>query len=139
MSHRPLIDRMFAIIDGNDLASLRSVLTADCEFVTPQGAFRGPEQVIAWMQAFLDGFPGMKHRMTSYTESGDSVAFEVIAEGKHTQPLVSPQGTIPPTQRDLHLRACDFARMHEGKIGTYHVYFDQMEFLGQLGLLPPQA
>jgi hypothetical protein len=34
------------------------------------------------------------------------------------------------------VRSCDIARVEGGLITTHHFYFDQMEFLGQLGLLP---
>jgi hypothetical protein len=42
----------------------------------------------------------------------------------------------PPTGKQIRMRSCDIAHVERGLITTHHFYFDQMEFLGQLGLLP---
>jgi len=37
------------------------------------------------------------------------------------------------------VRSCDVATVEAGVIISHHAYFDQMELLGQLGLLPEPA
>jgi hypothetical protein len=45
---------------------------------------------------------------------------------------------VPPTGRDISLRVANLLTVNEeGQVASVHVYFDQMEMLGQLGLLPP--
>ena len=63
-------------------------------------------------------------------------AFELHIRGTHTAPLVSPQGEIPATGRSIDFRSCDMVRLEDGRLATYHVYFDQMGFMHQLGLVP---
>lgn len=45
---------------------------------------------------------------------------------------------LPATGRRQRLRSCDVARVRAGRILRHDFYFDQMDFLGQLGLLPEQ-
>ena len=62
---------------------------------------------------------------------------EGIIVGTHTGPLNLPTGeSLPPSGREVRVRSCDVARVENGEITSHHFYFDQMEFLGQLGLLP---
>jgi ADP-ribosyl-[dinitrogen reductase] hydrolase len=57
--------------------------------------------------------------------------------GTHTAPLPTPTGEdIPATGKPVRVRACDIATVQNGVITSHRFYFDQMEFLGQLGLLP---
>jgi SnoaL-like polyketide cyclase len=46
------------------------------------------------------------------------------------------QGKIPATGKHVRVRACDIATVQNGVITSHRFYFDQMEFLGQLGLVP---
>jgi ketosteroid isomerase-like protein len=48
-----------------------------------------------------------------------------------------PSGdTVPATGKEVRIRSCDIATVKNGKIVEHHLYFDQTEFLGQLGLAP---
>lgn len=61
-----------------------------------------------------------------------------------SQPFGSGPSTRPrpmrvegeATLKQVRMRGCDFATVGGGLIVSYRLYFDQMEFLGQLGLLP---
>ena len=53
-------------------------------------------------------------------------------------PLETPTGeTIPPTGKQVPVRECDIATVKEDLITSHRFYFDQSEFLEQLGLAPP--
>jgi ketosteroid isomerase-like protein len=48
-----------------------------------------------------------------------------------------PSGeSIPPTGKQIRVRDCDVATVEGGLVTSHNFYFDQMEFRGQLGLLP---
>ncbi|MDQ4019216.1 MAG: ester cyclase, partial [Actinomycetota bacterium] len=52
-------------------------------------------------------------------------------------PLQMPDGeTIPATGKQIRVRGCDVATVENGRITSHRFYFDQMEFLSQLGLVP---
>ncbi len=55
----------------------------------------------------------------------------------NTAPLVSGQGEIPSSGRLITITACDMIETDtEGRVRSYHIYFDQAGFLAQLGLSP---
>jgi len=64
---------------------------------------------------------------------------EFRVTGTHTGVLASPEGDIAPTNRRATARGVQLQRIAEGKIAEEHVYFDQLEILAQLGLVPESA
>jgi hypothetical protein len=53
----------------------------------------------------------------------------------------TPQGEVPATGREVALRFAVVVRgdVELGQARSVHLYFDQLEFLGQLGLIPEPA
>ena len=72
-------------------------------------------------------------------ENGDTAINEWWASGTHTGPLEGPDGAIPATGKSLTLRGCDVITVQDGLIQSQRVYFDQLSFLAQLGLIPEGA
>ena len=50
--------------------------------------------------------------------------------------LQTDSGEIPPKCKTIDIPGSDFWRFEAGLIVEYHIYFDQLEFLCQLGLTP---
>jgi ketosteroid isomerase-like protein len=130
---------VFTAIEAHDFGRLEELLAPDCDVVVPGFSGRGPQAFIAWMQPFLGAFPDIRHELGTVAEAGDVIGFELRVSGTHTEAMRSPAGEIPATGRPLDLPAANMWRTDGGRIVAYHVYFDQMEFLGQLGLLPEPA
>jgi ketosteroid isomerase-like protein len=133
-SNKPIIERLLRTIDANDLDGVKKLFSPDIELVTPNGVFRGSEQAAAWLKPFLDAFSELKHTMIGFVETGNEVAFEIKITGKNTRPMASPQGPIPPTNKSIDLRSASFIRLQNEKVAGYRIYFDQAEFVAQLGL-----
>lgn len=55
--------------------------------------------------------------------------------GTDTGVLRSPAGEIPPTGKTLVSRYAAVSRVEDGKIVSFHMYFDLADVLGQLGLM----
>jgi hypothetical protein len=73
-------------------------------------------------------------------DAGNVAIDEGYLVGTHTGPLPTPSGeTIPATGKQINVRSCDVATVEAGVVTQHRFYFDQMEFLGQLGLLPPEG
>ena len=89
------------------------------------------------LQAFTTAFPDMKTERLSVFGSGDWVSAELLMTGTHTGPLRRPTGEdVPATNKSVRLHLLNIAQVVNGKIVEEHTYFDQLGFLGQLGLLP---
>jgi ketosteroid isomerase-like protein len=60
-----------------------------------------------------------------------------MVEGVNTGPLAMPDGSqLPATHRSAEIPAMELARVRNGKIVEHRFIWDNMAFLGQLGLLP---
>ena len=60
--------------------------------------------------------------------------FEGRFTGTHTGVLPSPAGDVAPTGRSIDGRCCGVYEFEEGKISSFHLYFDQIDLLTQLGI-----
>jgi steroid delta-isomerase-like uncharacterized protein len=125
---------MFATVDTHDLEAVKARLAPDCEFSAPGFTATGAENVIAFMGPFLAAFPDIAHEVLSTVEAGDTVALELAITGTHTEPLAGPGGALPPTGRRMDLRAANVWRVADGRIASYHVYFDTGTLMAQLGV-----
>jgi predicted ester cyclase len=131
-----LVREFFDGLNAGDLDAVGAALDPSCDFVAPGFSGRGPDAVVGWMRPFLAAFPGLHHEVLGTVEAEDAVAFELDIAGTHTAPLVGPTGEIPPTGRDVRIAAANIWRVSDRRIASYHVYFDQLGFMVQLGLVP---
>jgi predicted ester cyclase len=131
-----LVHEFFDALNAADLDAVSASIDPSCDFAAPGFSGEGPVAAVGWMRPFLAAFPGIHHEVLGTVETADAVAFELDIAGTHTAPLVGPAGEIPPTGLDIHIAAGNFWRVSDGRITSYHIHFDQMGFMAQLGLLP---
>jgi predicted ester cyclase len=128
-------ETFFAAMNAKDFDTMVSMLSPTCEIKTPQGNFTGREEYRAWISGLMRAVPNLTHELRGIkVESGDTVAFELHAFGDMTGPLGTPAGDIPPTGRHMDVGGTDFWRFENGLVQQYHLSFDQLEFLTQLGI-----
>lgn len=82
------------------------------------------------------GFPDVKVTVVNQIVADPYVVTEGIFAGTHTGTLRTPQGDVPPTGNQIKLRYVTVQRVEKDKVASEHVYFDQAEFMTQLGLMP---
>ena len=131
-----VLRRYLQAIDDHDLGRVTDALDPDVDVVAPGVEFHGVDQVAGWIQVFLTAFPDLHHDVRSVLEVDGGCAAEVRFSGTHTGPLASPQGDIPPTGKPFSFDYVHVSSLEQGRIRSDHIYFDQLGFLGQLGLLP---
>ena len=71
-----------------------------------------------------------------HVAEGSSVAAEGRFIGTHTGVMRTPDGEIPATGRQVDFRWMSSYEIRGEELTSEHLYFDQAEFLGQLGLMP---
>jgi predicted ester cyclase len=85
----------------------------------------------------VDAFPDNSYESAYKHESGDTAIDEGYFVGTNTAPLSLPTGeSAPATGKAVRVRICDIATVQNGVITNHRFYFDQVDLLGQLGLLP---
>lgn len=135
---RAVMDRLTAAMVGQDFDAAAACYAENAVAVTPdQGEIRGREAIVEYFRQQSLVFPDSGYESLQKHESGNVAIDEGYFTGTHTEPLPMPSGeTVPPTGKQVRVRACDLATVEGGVITAHHLYFDQLEFLGQLGLLP---
>jgi steroid delta-isomerase-like uncharacterized protein len=86
------------------------------------------KQVIA---DFRTSFPDAKVTINEVTFQGDRSFAQWTFEGTNTGP-----GNFPATGKSVTIQGASHARYVDGKLAEEKVYFDAMDMMGQLGLVP---
>jgi steroid delta-isomerase-like uncharacterized protein len=112
--------------------------TPDIEVVMPGGmTLSGPEQVAEAVRVFWEALPDGQISHDNQVAAGEMIVTEGTLAGTHTGTFRTPQGDIPATGNRVRLRYASVRRIRDGKVASEHLYFDQLEFLQQLGLAQP--
>jgi ketosteroid isomerase-like protein len=127
-----------AITTKPDLEALADLFAEDAVAYTPDGGeMRGREAIVAYWRTVTDAMPEATYTSLHAYEAGDTAIDEGIFSGRNTGPIALPTGeTLPATDKHVTIRGVDLATVRDGRIVSYRLYFDQMEFMDQLGLLP---
>ena len=135
---REVMDRLTAALDAHDVKAAAECYATDAVAVTPdQGEIRGREAIAEYLRQLTDPFPDARYEPQHGHESGNVAIDEGYVVGTHNAPLPLPSGeSVPATGKQIRVRSCDIASVEGGLVTSHRFYFDQMEFLGQLGLLP---
>ncbi|MEV5437753.1 nuclear transport factor 2 family protein [Streptomyces sp. NPDC052682] len=137
---REVMDRLTeAVTVKPDLEALWELFAEDAVAVTPDGGeIHGRDRIVAWWRQTTDAIPEARFEPLHLYEVGDTAIDEGFFGGRNTGPLQVPSGEVlPATQREIRVRGVDLVTVGEdGRIVSYRLYFDQLDFLGQLGLLP---
>jgi steroid delta-isomerase-like uncharacterized protein len=131
--------RVLALVDAHQVDAAASLCAPDARFNV---SGMGDADLRTWKQfagAMVAAVPDGEHRVTNAVEAGRQVFMEIRWHGTHTQPLQTPQGTIPATGRSIDLRICAVFEVDAGRLTAERGYFDQLEFLTQLGQMPAPA
>jgi len=133
---RRLFDRLTDALNDHDLEAVASGYAPDVEVTSPDGTFQGRDQATAMLASYFTAFPDMRVTTSAKLETGDMVADEWILTGTNTGPIETPDGrTIAPTGKGVSLHGADVGTVEGGLVTSHRIYWDQLEFLTQLGLL----
>jgi limonene-1,2-epoxide hydrolase len=83
---------------------------------------------------YNDAFPDNRLDIIAIHADDRGGVHEGRATGTHTGTLRGPGGEIAPTGRTATVDFCGVYEFEEGKITSFHLYFDQAEMLSQLGI-----
>ena len=138
---REVVDRFYDAFNGRRVNKEEGakLFEPSLESIDPSGTYNGIEAFLAYVQGYVTAAPDSKISLRHIVETGDVVLCEGEFTGTNTGPLASPQGTMPATGKRFVLKFADVFEVKNDKIAKHRTYYDQMAFLGQLGLLPQPA
>lgn len=93
-----------------------------------------------YFDALLTAAPDRSSRDVVLFADGEYVVEQARYVGTHTGPLGTPDGVeVPATGKPFDFPFVGIFRAQEGKIRSIRIYYDQIELLMQLGLMPGGA
>jgi ketosteroid isomerase-like protein len=132
---REIMDRLTAAVMSGDGDALGQLYAADAVAETPEGPrLEGGAAIADYLLTFKRAFPDASHESAMKHEAGDTAIDEGYFVGTHTGALSTPEGEVPPTGRKIRLRECDILTVRDGVAVSHRFYYDQLDFLSQLGL-----
>jgi steroid delta-isomerase-like uncharacterized protein len=126
--------------NAHDEGRIRELNAENTAFEAP-GDIRveGREAATQYAMAWLRAFPDARLSVHNDLVDGDWVTQEFTFEGTHEDTLSSPGAEIPATHKRLNGRAVQIFKVEGGVITETHLYFDQVQVMTQLGLMPEPA
>jgi predicted ester cyclase len=131
-----LARRALELMDAGRLDEWAQTMDPDCEFIAPGAALRGRRAVRFFVEGFRTAFPDVHHAIDRLYVVGDAVIMEGTFGGTHSGPIRSPAGELPATHRKFELKQAQVVQVRNGLALSLRTYFDRMELMTQLGLLP---
>ena len=134
---RHVAEEFVEAFNAHDAAWIRSI-TADSAAVEAPGDVKltGADAVTGYAMGWLQAFPDARMTVHNLVVSEGWAVQEFTFEGTQDETLVGPGGEIPATHRHLDGRGVQIMKVEGGKIAHVHLYFDQVEVLTQLGVMP---
>jgi steroid delta-isomerase-like uncharacterized protein len=137
---RQVGQRFVEAFNAHDEAAMRELNAENVVFEGPgevrvKGRDAATEYAMSWLRAFPDG------RLVVHNEfaDGDWVVQECTFEGTHEDTLSSPNGDIPATHKRLSGRCVQIFKVEGDAVVDTRLYFDQVQVMTQLGLMPEPA
>jgi predicted ester cyclase len=133
---RDTVQKFYDLFAAGKITESAECFDPNCMTLMPGGAPMNQAEHEATGHAFNNALPDSHMVIDQTVESGDEVVVMGHFVGTQTGDFVTPNGTIPATGRPLNLRFVDYFKVVGGKIVDHQIVFDQMEMMGQLGVLP---
>jgi predicted ester cyclase len=100
---------------------------------------RGRDAAKQYNQSWFTAFPDAKTTVTNEVIGGDSIVQEGTFQGTNTGSWKSEAGEMPATGKTVKGHYCLVTKVRNDQIVTSNLYFDQVELMTQLGLMPEPA
>jgi steroid delta-isomerase-like uncharacterized protein len=137
---RRAFDAWIEAFNSHDETANRALTADNCVFEGPGGVrVEGVDAVTGYSVSWLNAFSDAKIHVQTVVVDGDWVAMTGVFKGTHDGTLSSPDGDVPATGRSLEGRHSQFVRFADGKSVEEYLYYDQMDVITQLGLMPSSA
>ncbi len=131
-----LVKQHYRNVSEGQIEHDRDIMSNDIIHISATaGTVTGIEAFLAFITAFKQAFPDLHWKMREFIEGSDTVVAEGVFIGTNTGGMIGPRGPIPPTGRRVELPFCDIWKVRDSRIVENRIYYDQITFLGQLGLM----
>ena len=139
MTVREAFERGTHAFNAHDVDGFAAVLADNVVFEAPGVRGQGKAACAEFYKSWFVAFPDAHIDVHSVETLGDLVVEEGTFTGTHNGVLPSSFGDISPTGRSVRLDYIQVIRFRDGKHSSFHLAFDRLLMLEQLGLMPAPA
>jgi len=140
MTTREAFEQGTDTFNAHDMDGFAAVLADDVVFAAPGGIEgQGKEACAAFFGGWIEAFPDAHVEITGVHIVDDVAVEEGAFTGTHHGVLRTPDGEIPPTGHPVRVDYIQVLRFRDGKHVSFHLMFDRLAMLEQLGLVPAAA
>ena len=129
---RTLNDRL----SGRDVDGVLELMADDVELIWPIDVYRGKAEVRQALQELFRAFPDFQRDAERIVVEDDHAVTEFVASGTFEG---GPFAGYEPTGKHGTLHGSEINTFSDGKVTRARVYYDQMEFAREAGLLPQEG
>jgi predicted ester cyclase len=116
---------------------LKTLLAPQARFTAPAGVrLQGNEKIAGYFTGWLNAFPDARVTIQNSIVSGPWAVVEYTIEGTHRGTLATAMGDIAPTNKTFVGHGVKLLKCENDLIVDYRLYFDIVEMLTQLGIMP---
>jgi ketosteroid isomerase-like protein len=132
MSHAlQTTDLLVEAVRTRDTEAVIALYSPGAVVVTPEGTFRGTDEIRGFIDAQFTGFPDFAVTVHRRLGVGDTAVYEATAGGTHLGPIPLPDGgSIEPTGRRVEQRLADVIDVEDGRVVRQHRHVDAVEARG---------
>jgi predicted ester cyclase len=110
--------------------------TEDATMEGPGASVSGRDDVLDFLGVFWEAFPDGRLTTQRVITDGTAAAAEGTFTGTHDGVFHTPDGDVAPTGKPVEFRWAATYETAGDQLASEHLYFDQVELLGALGLMP---
>jgi steroid delta-isomerase-like uncharacterized protein len=137
MSTREAFERGTETFNAHDVDGFAAVLADDVVFEAPGGTRgQGKEACAEFFGSWFAAFSDARVDVHDVHFVDDVAVEEGTFTGTHDGVLHTPTGDVPPTGRAVRVGYIQVLRFRDGKHVSFHLMFDRLAMLEQLGLVP---
>jgi predicted ester cyclase len=137
---KTLAARYNQAFNAHDEIALKSLFADNARFIAP-GDVRlvGRDAIAGYTNSWMKALPDARITVTHEIVSGPWVVQEFTFDGTHKAPLTGPMGTIQATNRKVSGQSVSITRYENDLAVETRLYFDVVQLLTQLGVMPVPA
>jgi steroid delta-isomerase-like uncharacterized protein len=128
-----------AAFNGRDLAALAALWVPDVHYRAPGEETRTRDAALARERALIATFPDVRADLRRFVAAESRLLIEGRLHGTHDGPLRLGASTLAPTGRAVVVSFVGAFEFEAGRIQRERVYYDRLELLEQLGVVPAEA
>jgi uncharacterized protein (TIGR02246 family) len=134
---RELFDKGTDAFNRHDVEGFTGQMADDVRMTAPGvGELQGKAAVSAFYQGWIGAFPDAHVEIDAVQVLEDMAIEEGHFVGTHRATLHTPSGDLPATGRGVRGDYVQVLRFRGDLIASFHLVYDRMDLLEQLGLSP---